>query len=88
MGGDDHLVRLVLVDGVLDRLERVRVDDRASRGDAGFVQKVEGPPQTPVGARPPAVRVDDETCARLVLWRDDRDADRPLLSALAEQVDE
>jgi hypothetical protein len=88
MSRDDDLVGLVLVDRVLDRLERVRVDDRAARGDAGFVEEVERPPQAALGARATAVRVDDEARPRLVLRRNDRDADRPLLCPLSEQVDE
>jgi hypothetical protein len=40
MRRDDHLVGLVLVDRVLDRLERVRVDNGAARSDAGFVEEV------------------------------------------------
>jgi hypothetical protein len=88
MCGDDHLVRLVLVDGVLDRLERVGVDHGPARCDAGFVQEVERAPQPSLGTRAAAVRIDDEPRARLVLRRDDRDADRPGLRPLHEQVDE
>jgi hypothetical protein len=88
MSRDDHLVRAILVDGVFDRLEWIGVDDGAARGDARLVQEVEGAAQAPLGARAPAVRVDDETRAWLVLRTDDGDADGPLLRALAEGVDE
>ena len=67
VGGDDDLIGVVLVDGVLDRLERVRVDDGSARRDPGLVQKVERAAQAPIRARAPAVRVDDEACPRLVL---------------------
>jgi len=83
MGRDDHLVGFVLVDGVLDRLERIGIDDRAAGRDPGLVEEVERPAQAPLGARAPAVRVDDEACSGLVLRGDDSDSDRPLLRPLA-----
>jgi hypothetical protein len=88
MGRDDHLFGFVLVDGVLDRLERIRIDDRAAGRDPGLVEEVERPAQAPLGARAPAVRVDDEARSGLVLGGDDGDSDRPLLRPLAKEVDE
>jgi hypothetical protein len=38
MGRHDDLVGLVLVDGVLDRLERIGIDDRAAGCDPGLVE--------------------------------------------------
>jgi hypothetical protein len=76
MGRDDHLVRFVLVNGVLDRLERIRIDDRAAGRDSGLVEEVERPAQAPLGARATAVRVDDEARSGLVLGGDDGDSDR------------
>jgi len=83
MGRDDHLVWFVLVDGVPDRLERIGIDDRTAGRDSGLVEEIESSAQTPLGARAPAVRIDDEARAGLVLRRDDGDADRPLLRPLA-----
>jgi hypothetical protein len=88
MGRDDHLVWFVLVDGVSDRLERIGIDDRAAGRDSGLVEEVERPAQTPLGARAPAVRINDEARSGLVLRGDDGDADRPLLRPLAQQLDE
>jgi hypothetical protein len=88
MGRDDHLVWVVLVDGVLDRLERIGIDDRAAGRDPGLVEEVERPAQAPLSARAPAVRVDDEARSGLVLRGDDGDSNRPLLRALAQQFDE
>jgi hypothetical protein len=88
MGRDDHLVWFVLVDGVSDRLERIGIDDRAAGRDSGLVEEVECPAQTPLGARAPAVRINDEARSGLILRGDDGDADRPLLRALAQQLDE
>jgi hypothetical protein len=88
MGRDDHLVWFVLVDGVSDRLERIGIDDRAAGRDSGLVEEVERPAQTPLGARAPAVRINDEARSGLVLRGDDGDADRPLLCPLAQQLDE
>jgi hypothetical protein len=83
MGRDDHLVWFVLVDGVPDRLERIGIDDGAAGRDSGLVEEIERPAQTPLGARAPAVRIDDEARSGLVLRRDDGDSDRPLLRPLA-----
>jgi hypothetical protein len=88
MGRDDHLVWFVLVDGVSDRLERIGIDDRAAGRDSGLVEEVECPAQTPLGARAPAVRINDEARSGLILRGDDGDADRPLLRPLAQQLDE
>ena len=78
VGRDDHLVRLVLLEPVLQGLQWVRVDDRAAGRDPGFVQEVERPPQAPFGRRPSARLVDHEAGTRLVLRADDRDADGPV----------
>jgi hypothetical protein len=88
MGRDDHLMWFVLVDGVSDRLERIGIDYRAAGRDSGLVEEVERPAQTPLGARAPAVRIDDEARSGLVLGGDDGDSDRALLRPLAEQLDE
>ena len=88
MSRDDDLVGLVLVDGVLDRLQRVGIDDGPARCDAGLVEKVERAPQAALGARAAAVGVDDEARARLVLRGDDRDADRAFGGALPQGVDQ
>jgi hypothetical protein len=81
-------VGFILVDGVLDRLERIWIDDGAASRDPGFVEKVERPTQAPLGARAPAVRVDDEARPGLVLGGDDGDSDRPLRRPLPQQLDE
>jgi hypothetical protein len=89
MGGDDDLVhRRVLVEGVAHRLERIRVDDRAARGDPSLVEEVERPAEAAVGARAAAVLVDDEARRRIVLRRDDRDADRALRGPLFDRLEE
>jgi hypothetical protein len=88
MGGDDDFVGPVLVDRILDRLQRIGVDDGAARGDPRLVEKVERPPKPPFRARAAAFRVDDEACPRRVLRRDNGDADRPLRGPLADGVDE
>src|SRR4029078_13682583 len=85
---DDDLIRVVLVDGVLDRRDGVWLAHGSARGDPALVQKVKRPAQTPIRARAPAVRVDDEACPRLVLRRNDRDRDGPFPSSASQSVDE
>ncbi len=89
MRRDDHLVdRCVLVQGVPQGLERIRVDDRPAGGDPRLVQEVERPPQAPLGARAAAVLVDHVARARVVLRRDDRHADRAFGRALLDRLEE
>jgi hypothetical protein len=49
MGRDDDLVRLVLLDPVAKRLERIGIDDGAAGRDSRLVEQVERPAQAALG---------------------------------------
>ena len=66
---------------VLDRAQRVVVEDGAVRGDAGLAQRGQRPVEPAPGGRTARVAVDDVALARLRHGRDDEDADRAFVGA-------
>ena len=88
MRRDDDLVDLLRRKHVLDRRERLVVEDSTVGGDARCAQSLEGAVESASSRGAARVAVHHVALPGLRHRRDDRDADRPALGAAPDGVDE